>query len=168
MDGASGLAPPMAASTTLGRRDVKEAPVRIPRHPGDLEPIDRETCEELLASVPFVRLGLLTDRGVSILPVNHVVVDGDVYFRTEAGSKLAIAASEAQVAVETDGADVERHVGWSVLGHGTASIVTDRDQIERLLSLDFTPWNAPDEKMFWVRVRFDDLEGRRIVGGAPA
>jgi uncharacterized protein len=142
--------------------------VRIPRHPGDLEPIDRATCEELLASVPFVRLGLVTDRRVSILPVNHVVVDGDLYFRTEAGSKLAAAASEGQVAVETDGADVERHVGWSVLGHGTASIVTDRDEIERLLSLDFTPWNAPDEKMFWVRVRFDDLEGRRIVGGAPA
>jgi uncharacterized protein len=141
--------------------------VRIPRHPGDLEPIDRETCEELLASVPFVRLGLVTDRGPSILPVNHVVVDGDVYFRTEAGSKLATAASEGLVAVETDGADADQHVGWSVLGHGTASIVTDPEVTERLMSLDFTPWNAPDEKMFWVRVRFEDLEGRRIVGGTP-
>jgi uncharacterized protein len=141
--------------------------VRIPRHPGDLEPIDRAECEALLASVPFVRLGLITKRGPSILPVNHVVVNGDLFFRTEAGSKLATAASEGQVAVETDGADVDRHVGWSVLGHGTASIVTDHEQIEELSSLDFTPWSAPDEKLFWVRVRFDDLEGRRIVGGEP-
>jgi uncharacterized protein len=139
--------------------------VRIPRHPGDLEPIDRAECEELLASVPFVRLGLLTARGPSILPVNHVVVDGELFFRTEAGTKLAAAASEGRVAVETDGADLDRHLGWSVLGHGTASIVTDREQVEHLLSLDFTPWSAPDEKLFWVRVRFDDLEGRRIVGG---
>jgi uncharacterized protein len=139
--------------------------VRIPRHPGDLEPIAREECEQLLASVPFVRLGLITRHGPSILPVNHVVLDGEVFFRTEAGSKLAAAAGEGRVAVETDGADPDQHTGWSVLGHGTASIVTDRDLIERLLSLDFTPWSAPDEKMFWVRVRFDDLEGRRIVGG---
>jgi uncharacterized protein len=139
----------------------------IPRHPGDLEPIDRSECEELLASVPFVRLGFVSGRGPSILPVNHVMVDGELYFRTEAGSKLAAAAGEGRVAVETDGAEPEQHAGWSVLGHGTASIVTDRDEIERLLSLDFTPWSAPDEKLFWVRVRFDDLEGRRIVGGAP-
>jgi uncharacterized protein len=141
--------------------------VHIPRHPGDLEPIERAECEELLASVPFVRLGMITKRGPSILPVNHVLVDGELFFRTEAGSKLAAAASEGLVAVETDGADLERHVGWSVLGHGTASIVTDHETVERLSSLDFTPWNAPDEKMFWVRVRFDDLEGRRIVGGEP-
>jgi uncharacterized protein len=140
--------------------------VRIPRQPGDLEPIDRAECEELLASVPFVRLGLITKRGPSILPVNHVVVDGELYFRTEAGSKLAAAASEGRVAVETDGAEPQAQVGWSVLGHGTASIVTDRDTVEQLLSLDFTPWNAPDEKMFWVRVTLDDLEGRRIVGGS--
>lgn len=141
--------------------------MRIPRHPGDLETIERPECESLLGSVPFVRLGLVTGRGPSILPVNHVMLDGELFFRTEAGSKLAAAAGEGRVAVETDGADVDRHVGWSVLGHGVASIVTEQDVIERLLSLDFTPWSAPDEKMFWVRVRFDDLEGRRIVGGEP-
>jgi uncharacterized protein len=144
---------------------AQERYVRIPRHPGDLEPIDRDECERLLASVPFVRLGLIGRRGPSILPVNHVVVDGDVFFRTEAGSKLAAAAGEGRVAVQTDGAEPERQLGWSVLGHGTASIVTDPALVERLLSLDFTPWSAPDEKLFWVRVRFDDLEGRRIVGG---
>jgi nitroimidazol reductase NimA-like FMN-containing flavoprotein (pyridoxamine 5'-phosphate oxidase superfamily) len=138
----------------------------IPRHPGDLERIERDECERLLASVPFVRLGIQTDRGPSILPVNHVVVDGDVYFRTEAGSKLATAAAEGRVAVETDGADADAHTGWSVLGHGTARIVTDPDRIESLLSLDFTPWSAPDGKLFWVQVQLDDLEGRRIVGGA--
>jgi uncharacterized protein len=139
--------------------------MRVPRHPGDLEAIDRAECEQLLTSVPFVRLGIVTDRGPSILPVNHVMVDGDLYFRTEAGSKLAAAAGEGQVAVETDGADPGRHIGWSVLGHGIATIVTDHDLEERLSSLDFTPWHAPDEKLFWVRVRFDDLEGRRIVDG---
>jgi uncharacterized protein len=137
--------------------------VPIARHPGDLEPMDHDECWELLSGAPFVRLGFVTEQGPSILPVNHVLFEGDLYFRTATGSKLGTAASEGQVAVEADGVDEEQHRGWSVLGHGRASIVTDPDLTERLLSLDFTPWAAPDATVFWVRIRFDDLAGRRIV-----
>lgn len=135
----------------------------IPRRQGDLEPIDVPTCRELLASVPFVRLGFVSEQGPEILPVNHVMLDGRLYFRTETGTKLAAAAAEAKVAVEADGAEVDQHIGWSVLAHGRSRIVTDETLLERLHSMDFAPWSSPDAKLFWVEVTLDDLGGRRIV-----
>lgn len=136
-----------------------------PRHPGDLEALDVDESRRLLETVPFVRLGFVTAAGPTILPVNHLIVDGDVYFRTHAGSKLATAAAEGAVAVEADGADTEHRLGWSVVGHGHASIVTDEDLIERLMAFDFTPWTCPDQQLFWVRVALEQVSGRRIVGG---
>jgi nitroimidazol reductase NimA-like FMN-containing flavoprotein (pyridoxamine 5'-phosphate oxidase superfamily) len=140
----------------------------IPRRKGDLAPLDRDECLERLADAPFVRLGFCTADGPSILPVNHLLLGDLLYFRTETGTKLATAAAEGKVAVEADGHDESRRLGWSVLGHGHASIVTDDAELERLHSHDFTPWTSPDSKLFWIRVAFEDLEGRRIVSGSSA
>jgi uncharacterized protein len=137
--------------------------VSLPRHPGDLEVIDADTCRALLSTVPFVRIGVVTDDGPTILPVNHLVLDGDVYFRTGSGSKLAAAAGGAHVAVEADEVDAEHRRGWSVVGRGPAEIVVDDDLTARLMSFGVTPWTAPDTKLFWVRVRLDVLSGRRVV-----
>ncbi len=139
----------------------------LPRHPGDLEVLDADECHRLLATAPFVRLGFVTVKGPTILPVNHLLVDGELYFRTETGSKLATAAAEGPVAVQADGVDPAHHLGWSVVAHGHTSIVTDQALVERLMAFDFTPWTTPDAKLFWVRVRFEDISGRRIIGGGP-
>jgi uncharacterized protein len=140
----------------------------IPRRPGDLEPIDVGSCLELLGATPFVRLGFLTDGTPTILPVNHVLLDGTLYFRTAAGGKLASAAAQQRVAVEADGIDVDRHVGWSVVAHGSASIITDPTVLERLHSTSSSPWTSPDEKVFWVGVTLDNIAGRRIIPPTPA
>ena len=141
--------------------------MNLPRRPGDLERIDEDECFRLLETAPYVRLGFVTARGPTILPVNHLLLDRDLYFRTETGSKLATAAQEGPVAVQADGVDADHRLGWSVVAHGRTSIVTDQQLIERLLAEDFTPWTGPDAKMFWVQVHFDEVSGRRIVGGAP-
>ena len=139
----------------------------LPRHPHDLEVLDEDECLRLLATVPFVRLGFQTPKGPTILPVNHLLFERDLYFRTEAGSKLGTAAAEAPVAVQADGVDEAHHLGWSVVAHGRSSIVTEPSVVERLMATDFTPWTGPDAKLFWVRVHFDEISGRRIVSGEP-
>ncbi|MCC5947123.1 MAG: pyridoxamine 5'-phosphate oxidase family protein [Nitriliruptoraceae bacterium] len=129
---------------------------------GDLVPIDPMECVELLGSVELIRVALTTAQGPTLFPVNHVVHDDAVYFRTAPGSKLGAAAQGGQVAIEADETDAAKRTGWSVIGHGTASIVTDTDLVAELHELPFEPWALPDTRDFWVRVDLDHVTGRRI------
>ena len=134
-----------------------------PARPGDLVPIQRTECVELLADAMFVRIGFIVDGRPMILPVNHVMHQGAVYFRTGPGSKLGTAAADGFVAVEADEGDEDRRIGWSVVAHGPASIVTDEAEAESLHGLSFEPWALPDDRAFWVRVDVQDISGRRIL-----
>lgn len=118
----------------------------------------------LLAGEAVSRVGLNGEDGPEVLPVNHLVVDGIVYFRTAPGTKLAAAAAGDRVVVEADHYDAGSHAGWSVVAKGTARIVTDEDELERVLAIDFEPWAAPDIREFWVAVDPDAVTGRRLAG----
>ena len=131
---------------------------------GDLTPLDRAESLALLASVRVSRVAFVSGNP-DILPVNHVVIDGDVAFRTGAGSKLGAAAAGSEVAVEADRFDDAAESGWSVVVHGPARIVTDEAEIERLLALDFEPWALPDTRSFWIRVEGREVTGRRLGAG---
>lgn len=97
-----------------------------------------------------------------MLPVNHVVQDGRIAFRTTPGSKLGVAATGSRVAIEVDGYDPETHTGWSAVAYGTAVIVTDRERLDALHALNFDAWTAPDLRDFWVEIDPDRITGRRI------
>jgi uncharacterized protein len=140
---------------------------KLPR-PGDLEEIDREECVALLESAMFVRIGFVHGDAPDVLPVNHVVHQGAIYFRTAPGSKLGSAAAGGLIAIEADDGDPSTRIGWSVVAKGTASIVTDEAEIESLMSLPFEPWALPDTRAFWVRTDVHDLQGRRVVRGGDA
>ncbi len=129
---------------------------------GDLSPIDRAEALALLASVRVSRIAFVSGGAPDILPVNHVVIDGDVAFRTGAGSKLGAAAAGSEVAVEADQFDALAEAGWSVVVHGPARIVIDEADIERLHALDFEPWALPDTRAFWIRVESREVTGRRL------
>jgi len=137
-------------------------PQELPR-PGDLEPIDADECVALLEEAPWVRIGFIADGLPSVLPVNHLLHDGEIFFRTAPGSKLGTAAAAGPVAVQADGGDERLRIGWSVVVHGTAEIVTDPQLEEALLAHPFEPWALPDDKGFWVRVEVASITGRRIV-----
>lgn len=130
---------------------------------GDLVVIDRDECVALLEDAMFVRVAFVHDDTPHVLPVNHVIHDGALYFRTAPGSKLGTAASTGLVTVEADGGDAAARVGWSVVAHGRASIVTDEQELTALMGLRFEPWALPATRAFWVRVDVHDLQGRRIV-----
>ncbi len=134
-----------------------------PPRPGDLVTLDPERCVELLGAAPWVRIGFIADGVLSVLPINVLLHDDAIFFRTAPGSKLGTAAASGTVAIEADGGDEQTRVGWSVLARGDASIVTDVDVKEALFALPFEPWALPDENFFWVRVDVASISGREIV-----
>lgn len=134
-----------------------------PSHPGDLVAIDADECTALLRAAPFVRIAFVVDGAPTVLPINVLLHDDAVFFRTATGSKLGTAAAGGPVAVEADAGDETTRIAWSVVLHGTASIVTDTSLEEELLGRTFEPWALPDVKSFWVRVDQHEITGRRIV-----
>jgi nitroimidazol reductase NimA-like FMN-containing flavoprotein (pyridoxamine 5'-phosphate oxidase superfamily) len=123
--------------------------------------IDALNCHLLLASQHVGRL-VVPGNAPSIVPLNYVVVDEVVYFRTDAGS--AAARGHGTVAVfEVDVLDDLGHAGWSVVARGLVEDVTDwaatsEDLVDRL-----RPW-APGPKDRWMRLTVEEITGRWVRG----
>ena len=100
---------------------------------------------------------------VAILPVNYRFHEGMIVFRTATGSKLEAAARRAPVAFEIDGWDAATQTGWSVLVKGTAVEALSDDEADWLLGLDLRPWSATVDRRWWVRIRPDEITGRKIT-----
>ena len=98
------------------------------------EELSEEQCWEFLAKATTGRLAVAIGDHPDIFPINHVVDDDVIVFRTDPGTKLAAAVLGTGVAYEVDHTDLEAGVAWSVgtaawrtteLASGSASI--DRD-----------------------------------------
>jgi nitroimidazol reductase NimA-like FMN-containing flavoprotein (pyridoxamine 5'-phosphate oxidase superfamily) len=123
--------------------------------------LSKDECQALLAGSHLGRVALVEGGRPLILPVNYVLDDAAVVFRTDEGSKLDAAVRGAPVAFEVDGVNRERQTGWSVLIRGQAEYVTDPTDLERLRRLPLVPW-APGAKPHYVWVRPEEVTGRRI------
>ena len=132
-----------------------------------LEILEREECLQLLAAAHIGRLALSIDALPVILPVNFVVHDEKVVFRTSPGTKLSVAVRSAVVAFETDAIDPLRHEGWSVLVTGRAREVDDGDRLEILRRLPLRPW-APGAHDHFIEINIDRVSGRRLHTGMHA
>jgi hypothetical protein len=71
---------------------------------------------------------------VDVLPVNFIVDDEDVVFRTSEGSEFAVVRHGQQLSFEADDVEPALHVGCSVLISGPTRIVQEVDEIGRLES----------------------------------
>ena len=120
-----------------------------------------EECVERLGLDSVGRVAFLADGDVQVFPVNYRWHDGAVVFRTAEGTKLSAAEFHKPVAFEIDGWNAEHQAGWSVVAKGLAKEVTDEDMIAELDSLGLRPW-AGEEKNHWVRIRPDEITGRKI------
>lgn len=129
---------------------------------GGLEVLDSDTCLELLGTVPVGRIGFIYAGEVVVLPVNFVVDGTTVAFRTAVGSKLDAALRRARATFEADHFDPATRTGWSVLLKGTVDIVTDPDEAVRLDRTGLQPWADGVPRTHWVRLRPDEISGRRI------
>jgi nitroimidazol reductase NimA-like FMN-containing flavoprotein (pyridoxamine 5'-phosphate oxidase superfamily) len=92
-------------------------------------------------------------------PVNYLLDDEEIVFRTGDGAKLAAAARGAVVGFQVDEIDVERRSGWSVLGVGEAYEIHDLARLAALIDRLPTPW-AADRVGHCISIPLQRLTGR--------
>lgn len=117
---------------------------------------------ELLGHVKVGRLATSLGGQPEIFPVNFVLDDRSVVFRTGQGSKLFELTANSLVAFEADSWDADN--GWSVVVKGRAASVEDQDEIDRIESLHLTPWIATVKQVF-VRITPTEISGREFAFG---
>ena len=132
--------------------------------PAELVELDRDECLRLLAKHAVGRV-VFTDAALpAAQPVNYLLDDEEVVFRTGAGSKLAAATRHAVVAFEVDEIDARTQTGWSVLGVGEAYEVLDPARLAELAERMPTPW-AAGRMDHTISIPLQRLTGRRLVLG---
>jgi uncharacterized protein len=147
-------------ASTLAKRDL----VRAAQMTRRMEALTVSECRELLKEHHFGRLAFLDAVGVLpvIIPVNYLLDEDAVVFRTDAGSKLHAAIRGAPVAFEVDGVDQDRQVGWSVVVRGRAEEVTDPVKLAELRQSPLVAWH-PSANSRYARVKPSQVIGRRIT-----
>src|SRR5829696_7237901 len=96
-----------------------------------LEHLGQDRSWDLLGRSPVGRIGVLVDSAPEIYPVNFVVDDRTIVFRTDAGTKLASLGRNPSVCFQVDGIDPENRTGWSVLVKGRAEEVRNAEERRR-------------------------------------
>jgi len=119
-------------------------------------------CWYLLKSVALGRIVTTVDNTSHIFPINFVVQNRTVLFRTAEGTKLVSAAINNNVLFEADDHDVEQ--GWSVIVRGVARTVRDEADLAEAQRAELLPWTAT-AKTHWVRVLPTQITGRRFRFG---
>lgn len=97
-----------------------------------------------------------------IFPVNFVVQDRTVLFRTGEGTKLFVAVTSGKVAFEADSHDVAE--GWSVIVKGHARVLKTDDEIQKAERAELFAWTAT-QKDHYVRVTPSEITGRHFSFG---
>lgn len=116
----------------------------------------------LLASMSLGRLVTVIDGQPEIFPVNYVVQQRSVLFRTAEGTKLLSLVMNTRVAFEADDHGLEG--GWSVIVKGHAHPLDGRAEIEQAERAQLLPW-IPTVKLRYVRVDAWEIAGRRFRFG---
>jgi len=125
------------------------------------EPIHLTTdeCWEMLRTNDLGRLAVLDHGTPDIYPLNYLVGDHLIYFRSAPGDKLAAIGANPAVAFEADGVFARNR--WSVVIRGTAHRVNYDSEIESsgIMALDSY---LPTDKWNYVRIEALSITGRRF------
>ena len=132
------------------------------------EPMDVLSESEswsLLSGMALGRLVTSVEGQPEIFPVNFVVQDRTVLFRTAEGAKLFTVVMNSRVAFEADDHNVAE--GWSVIVKGWAHVLNTDAEIEEAERAQLLPWTATSKRRY-VRVVPSVITGRRFrFGPAP-
>ena len=127
-----------------------------------MEVLGFEECLRLAGSEPVGRVAFADGGDIHVFPVNHLVLDGLVVFRTAEGTKLGAAADGSVVAFEVDRYDPDSRTGWSVLIKGRAELVAEGTLRTRLRAAGLQTWRNRVPRPEWVLIRPDTVTGRRL------
>lgn len=131
-------------------------------HPEDpVQTLEAEACWRFLAEQQVGRLAVAIGGEPYVFPINHIVDEGSLLFRTGEGSKLLAVALGGRVSYEVD-AWTGRE-GTSVVVRGTAHEL-EGDERSRAESLGLRPW-VPTTKTHYVRIDVDAITGRHFTFG---
>jgi nitroimidazol reductase NimA-like FMN-containing flavoprotein (pyridoxamine 5'-phosphate oxidase superfamily) len=140
---------------------TKEASMTMLWQSAGLEVLGEAEAWSLLASQPVGRLAVAIRNHPDIFPVNYLVDDHTIVFRTDPGVKLAAATAGSSVAFEADHYEPSTGAGWSVVVTGEAREVKKLDDQVRIEKLPLVP-AAAGRKNRWVRIHPLSISGRRI------
>jgi nitroimidazol reductase NimA-like FMN-containing flavoprotein (pyridoxamine 5'-phosphate oxidase superfamily) len=128
----------------------------------DVVELTVQECLELLETTTVGRVGLVTEAGIRIFPVNYTVFADNIVFRTTPYGAIADSAHGAEVAFEVDALDHEAHAGWSVLAVGRCERIEDPATVRLIRSeRDVEPW-AAGQRILYFTIAWTDLTGRRL------
>jgi nitroimidazol reductase NimA-like FMN-containing flavoprotein (pyridoxamine 5'-phosphate oxidase superfamily) len=128
---------------------------------GQLLELDRRQCLRLLATGSIGRVVFTESAMPAAQPVNYLLDDEEVVFRTHNGSKLAAASRHHVVAFQVDEIDVDSRSGWTVLGVGEAYEVVEPTRRAELAGRMPAPWAAGHDQHV-ISIPLQRLTGRQL------
>lgn len=133
---------------------------------GTLKVLSEAECLALLGTQATGRIVFVDTEGQPIaLPVNYVLCERTIAFRSDPGAKVTGATRQA-VAFEIDGIDPLYHEGWSVVVKGTGEDITDATDAwsQKIRAEAPAPWATGDHSR-WMVISDPSFSGRRIQNG---
>lgn len=124
--------------------------------------LDEDQSWRLLAHTSHGRVATSVAGLIDIVPVNYGVHNQKLFLRTAPGNKLAAMTINSKIAFEVDGILADE--AWSVVVHGTATVLTTESEIAEARESGVSPW-IPTQKDFWIRVHVDSISGRHFQLG---
>lgn len=125
-----------------------------------VEEIHTAACWRLIETNSLGRLAMRNADGrPDVFPLNYVVHEGNLYFRSAPGAKLRSLYAHPEVALELDGMDGAFH--WSVVIRGTATRMDTDAAIEASGLLGLVS-SSPTAKHNYVRLVPETVTGRRF------
>jgi nitroimidazol reductase NimA-like FMN-containing flavoprotein (pyridoxamine 5'-phosphate oxidase superfamily) len=129
-------------------------------YPSHLRSLSLAECLDLMAGTSVGRVAWCDEDGPVVVPVNFVLDNGSVVFRTSAHSTMAQRLRHGPASFQVDEYDDYTQSGWSVLVRGQARFVEPGDlpaSVERP-----EPW-AEGIRTFLIRITPDEITGRRLI-----
>jgi uncharacterized protein len=145
--------------TVIGEHDEHvDSPTTNP----NLKIIDELECRALLSTKRIGRVAYVSNELPRIVPVNYMVLEDYIVFRSDPGDKLSHVPLR-HVCFEADGPD-DFDRAWSVIVHGMARDVTTvlDEKFLRLRRTEF-PSFTPLSDPHWLAISMDQITGRRLA-----
>jgi uncharacterized protein len=130
-----------------------------------MEVLNESACWALLREAPVGRLAIVVNQRPEIFPVNFVVDQATIVFRTAEGTKLEGSAGR-DVAFEVDGYEPDTGEAWSVIAKGLAREIKHMYEALEALELPLYPWHAGPKPRI-LRIEPESITGRRFQVAKP-
>ncbi|WP_100811891.1 MULTISPECIES: pyridoxamine 5'-phosphate oxidase family protein [unclassified Microbacterium] len=124
--------------------------------------LGEQACWDRLRTQQLGRLVTHVGEVLDVFPVNYVVDDETIVFRTAEGSKLFELTVNDEVLFEVD--DHSGTDAWSVVVRGRAHRLATSAEVQAADGLPLRPW-IPTLKYNYVRVEPTSMTGRAFVIG---